>query len=402
MEHGGSWRHSPRKPGPQAPPPRGGYDVKEKVSADPGLAGRLKRQQDRFSFLDSRPLDLVASWADGVRIWDVRGRPCLDFEAASGTAIPGHTHVRIATALVEQCLRLCAPPRDALHDRLPPLLEKLCSLTGFEVCALVPGPREALEVAAEAVRAWSARGGPGPALLVCGSHAPPSWPRVPYGDLSALFQALAPNVAAVLVEPADGPALRFPPRGFLRSLREICHAQGRLLILDERRSGLGRTGHLFAFEHEGVRPDGLLVGEALGGGFLPMGAWLTTRNMPPPREPRAAFHGSPLASAVASATLDVLVEDRLPDRAAELGAYFLARLRGMEWPCVRDVRGLGLWVALDLARGTARSRRLALAREGLLCGEGGPETLVFSPPLVVTREHLDEALERLEKVLGRS
>jgi ornithine--oxo-acid transaminase len=371
-----------------------------KVNADPGLAGRLKRQQDRFGFPEPRSLDVVAAWADGVRLWDVQGHSCLDFEAAAGAAIPGHGHARIAAALVEQCLRLCALPRDVLDERMPPLLEKLCERTGFEACTLLPGPREALDTAVGAVQTWAGR--PGPALLVCGSHAPPALPSVPFGDLSALLQALTPDVAAVLVEPVDGPALHFPSRSFLRDLRDICHAQGRLLILDERRSGLGRTGRLFAFEHAGVRPDGLLVGEALGGGFLPMGAWLTSRDMPAPREPRIPFQGSPLASAVASATLDVLVEERLPDRAAELGAYFLARIRDMGWPCVREVRGLGLWVALDLARGTARSRRQSLAREGLLCGEGGPETLVFSPPLVVTREHLDEALERLEKVLGRT
>lgn len=376
-----------------------------KVNADPGLAGRLKEQQDRFGPPGGTPLDVVTSQADGAHLWDVRGSRYVDFQAAWGAVALGHTHTRIAAALVEQCLRLAAPPGDCRNDRLPPLLQKLCALTGFQACTLLPGSREALDAALASLEGRAARTGGAAGVLHCSADpagARPGWRRAPFGDLAGVLGALAPDTAAILVEPLGGAALRLPPRGFLRGLREACDARGLLLLADERRSGLGRTGRLFAYEHEGIRPDGVLVGEALGGGFLPLGAWLATRDLPDPAggAPEDAFAGNPLASAVASATLDVLVEERLADRAAELGAYFLARLRDLELPLLRDLRGLGLWVALDLDGGPARPFREALAREGLLCGESGGDTLVFTPPLVVTREQLDWAVATLEKVLG--
>jgi ornithine--oxo-acid transaminase len=394
------------------------------MKIDPGLAGRLIEQEHRFGVQDRRPLDLVCARADGVHVWDVQGRRYLDCLAGEGTLHAGHTQARIASALVEQGLRLATTCGNLRNDRLPPFLEKVCTLSGFETARVLGGESEALAAALLAAGRWGARHrgvmpGSGEVLVFAGhdhGHGAPllgpadpsdgsSGPvlrQLPQGDLTAAREAVGPRTCAILVEPVGGRSVQLPPRGFLKGLRELCDGSGLLLLADETRPGLGRTGRLFAFEHEAARPDLLILGNGLTGGVLPMGALLAPRALASLFEHaqgQTTCAGNPLACAVASAALAVLVEEHLADRAAELGAYLLARLQALDSPHLQAVRGLGLWAGLDVGSGAA-SYREALAEEGLLCG-GDERLLTLSPPLVITREQLDWAVEKLERVLGR-
>jgi len=331
--------------------------------------------------------------------------------------------VRIASALVEQGLRLATTGGNLRNDRLPPLLEKLCILSGFETALVLGGESEALGAALLAAERWGTRRqeapggvevlvfeghdhGHGAGLPGRAAHAgEPSGPvlrPLPWGDLAAARAAVGPRTCAILVEPVGCRTVRLPPRGFLKGLRDLCDGEGLLLLADETRPGLGRTGRLFAFEHEGARPDLLILGNGLTGGMLPLGALLASGDLRDLFEPVAGQSSSaanPLACAVACAALTVLVDEHLPDRAAELGAYLLARLRALDTPRLQAVRGLGLWAGLELGCDAAPLREV-LAQEGLLCG-GNERLLTLSPPLVITREQLDWAVEKLERLLGR-
>jgi ornithine--oxo-acid transaminase len=344
----------------------------------------------------------------------------------------GHNHTRIAAAMVEQCLRLSLGSQTVRHARLPPYLEKLCTLTGFGAALPMNTGAEAVEVAIKAARrhAYRIKGilpGKAEILILSGNEhgqtltlagltddveaaedfGPfgPGFRMAAFGDLAAAGEAVGPATCAILVESIQGRAgVRFPPRGYLKGLRDLCDRNGMLLLVDEVRTGLGRTGKLFAFEHEGIRPDGAILGKSLSGGFYPASAFLASREVMDlftPGTHRSTFAGSPLACAVATAALDVLVDERLADRSAELGAYFLARLRAMEINRVREIRGLGLWAGIELKDASARQFCEALAHEGLLCHPVRESVIDLSPPLVVTREQLDWALEKLERVLSR-
>jgi len=378
------------------------------MKIDPDLAERLMDQEQRFGRPGRRPVERVLTRADAVAVWDVQGNRYLDFSGGDGAVSHGHNHTRIAAAMVEQCLRLAYGPRVCHQDRLPPLLEKLGTLTGFEAAVVLGGEAGALEAALAGARSWGVqvRGLEARSAEVISftGRLPgaPGGPEVPFGDLAATQAAVQPDTCAILVEPFQGvDGVRPAPRGFLRGLRELCDARELLLLADERRSGLGRTGRLFGFEHEGIRPDAAILGDALAGGFCPAGAVLASHAVVdriPPDGPGAVQGAQPLACAVISAALDVLTEERLADRSAELGAYFLARLRAMDAARVQAIRGQGLWAALELRTG-AREVCATLAREGLLC-PGHGNVLELCPPLVITREQLDWALEKLERALG--
>ena len=402
------------------------------MKVDPGLGRHLLEQEERYGTPGPRSLEQVFLRADGAYLWDLQGNRFMDFLGGDGAVSQGHNHTRIAAAMVEQCLRLSLVTQEVRHARLPPFLEKLCTLTGFGAALPMNTGAEAVEVAIKAARRWAYRVmgiPPGKAEILvftgndhgqtttlaglsCDPDAAddfgpfgPGFRMVAYGDLAEAEAAVGPGTCAILAEPIQGRAgLRIPPRGYLRGLRELCDCHGLLLLLDEVRSGLGRTGKLFAFEHEGIRPDGAILGKALSGGFYPASAFLASREVMDlftPGSYRSTFAGNPLACAVASAALDVLTEERLADRSAELGAYFLARLRSMENPRVLEVRGLGLWAGLELRDPDAVEACEALAHEGLLCQAVRDNVIVLVPPLVITREQLDWALEKLERVLGR-
>jgi ornithine--oxo-acid transaminase len=403
------------------------------MAVDPALASRLIDQETRYG-ADPRPrCEVVCTRADGAHVWDVQGNRYLDCCAGEGAVNQGHTHTRIAAAMVEQCLRLGLVSRTLRNDRLPPLLEKLCTLAGFERARLLSTGAEAVELAIQAARRWGYRRkgiAPGRAEVVAFTGAchggtttllslggrtgrgedsgpwTPGFRIVPYGDLGAVEATLGAGTCAVLVEPVQAEAgVVLPPKGFLKGLRELCDRRRVLLIVDEIHSGLGRTGKLFAHEHEGIRPDGMTLGKALCGGFYPASAFLATGellDLPDAPDWVSTYAGNPLACAVASAALDVLVDEKLVDRAAELGAYLLERLRALAGPRVKEVRGLGLWAGIELRpdAGSARSACAALRREGLLCDAGPAQTLRLCPPLTITREQLDWALEKLGIVLG--
>ena len=398
------------------------------MTADPALSGRLVDQETRYGTGGAHPFELVCARADGVYLWDLQGNRYMDLICAQGAVSQGHNHTRIAAAMVEQCLHLCLPPRLLRNDRLPPLLEKLCTLSGFEKALLLNTGAEAVELAIQAALRWGCErkgipAGEADLLVFTGNfHGrtstlqalgglaaanPPGlrFRTVTYGDLTAAKAAVGPQTCAILVEPVQGEAgIVLPAKGFLAGLRELCDRQRVLLLVDEVQSGLGRTGKLFAFQHEAIRPDAAVLGNALSGGFYPVSALLGTRDLLDGftlGAHGAAFCGNPLACAVASAALDVLVEEKLVDRAAELGAYFQERLRLLESARVKEIRGLGLWAGIELRpeAGPAGLVCEALRQEGLLCRETGGDTLHLVPPLVITREQLDWALDKLKLVL---
>jgi ornithine--oxo-acid transaminase len=404
------------------------------MTFDPTLPSRLMDQESRYGADSGCPFEMICARADGAYVWDVQGGRYLDFLAGSGAVAQGHNHTRIAAAMVEQCLRLCLCTRAFHNDRLPPLLEKLCTLSGFEQALLVNSGAEAVETAIRAVRKWGYRSkgvaahkaeliaftgnfhGCTTTTILSFSDRPesteafgpftPGFRLVPYGDLAAAKAAVGPNTCGILVEPVQGAAgVIVPPKGFLRGLRDLADSRRIMLIADEIQCGLGRTGKLFAFEHEAVRPDAVIIGKALSGGFYPVSALLGSRELLggfTPGSHGSTFGGNPLACAVASAALDVLVDEKLVDRSAELGAYFLEQLRAMDGSLVQEIRGLGLWAGIQLRpeAGSARACCEALLQEGLLCQDSQGHTIQLSPPLVSTREQLDWAVAKLKLVLG--
>ena len=403
------------------------------MALDPALGSRLMDQERRYGSNQYHPMEVVCTRADGIYLWDVDGNRYLDFHGAHSAVNQGHTHTRIAAAMVEQCLRLALPSHAFRDDRRPPFLEKLCTLTGFDRALLMNSGSEAVETALKAARRWGTKHkGIEPGMteilvftgnshgctttLISLSDDPvrtegfgpftPGFRRVAYGELTAVQEAVGPRTCAILVEPVQGgTGLRIPPRGFLKGLRELCDRQRILLLADEVQSGLGRTGRFFAFEHEGIRPDGVVLGKALSGGFYPVSAFLATQELMAvftPGSHPSTFGGNPLACAVASAALDVLVDEKLVDRAAELGAYFQEQLRSLESPAIQSLRGLGLWAGLDLDPEAGGARRIceALKQQGLLCMASAEHTLRLMPPLILTREQLDWGLEQLRVVLG--
>ncbi len=395
-------------------------------------ARALIELEERFGAHNYHPLDVVAERGLGVYLWDVEGRRYMDFLAAYSAVNQGHNHPRIAAALIEQVQRLALTSRAFRNDRFPPLLEKLCQLTGFDQALLMNSGAEAVETALKAARKWGydVKGIPYPeaeiivfdgnfhgrtTTIVGFSTDPDSTSRfgpftpgfdiVRYGDLRAVEAALGPRTCAVLVEPIQGEGgVVIPPAGFLRGLRELCDRERVLLICDEIQSGLGRTGRLFAFEHEGIRPDAVTIGKALSGGFYPVSAFLARRDVMAVFTPGihgSTYGGNPLACAIASAALDVLVEERLVERAAELGAHLAERLRGLRSPLVKETRCLGLWAGVELheSAGGARSYCYKLKERGLLCKDTHTHTIRLAPPLVITREELDWAVDQIQAVL---
>jgi ornithine--oxo-acid transaminase len=402
------------------------------MTVDPTLSCRLIDQENRFGANIYQPLDVVCTRADGVYVWDLEGNRYMDFLTAYGAVNQGHNHTRIAAAMVEQCLRLSLTSRAFRNDRHGPFLEKVCTLTGFDRALMMNSGTEAVETAIKAVRRWGCQHKgipPGKAEIIAFSgnfHGrtttilsfsdnpiategfdpfTPGFQLVPFGDLAAVRAALSPNTCAVLVEPVQGEAgVIVPPKGFMRGLRELCDTHRVMLIADEIQSGLGRTGKLLACQHEGVKADGVALGKSLSGGFYPVSAFLASHELMDvftPGSHGGTFGGNPLGCAVASVALDVLVEENMVDRAAELGAYFLERLRAMDSRHIKEVRGIGLWAGIEILPEAGGARRFcdALLREGLLCKETHRNTIRLSPPLVITREQLDWAVEKLKVVL---
>ena len=390
--------------------------------------------EERHGAHNYHPLEIVITRGEGVWVWDVEGRRYLDFLAAYSAVNQGHCHPRLVAALAAQAARLTLCSRAFRNDQLGRLCEEISALTGFERFLPMNSGAEAVETAIKLARKWgqTVKGVPaddaeilvfdnnfhGRTTTIVGFSSSEQYRfgfgpfaggyrLLPYGDADAVAAAMTERAVAVLVEPIQGEAgIVLPPDGYLARLREITHRHRALLVTDEIQSGLGRTGKLFAFEHEGIRPDLVTVGKALSGGFYPVSGILADSalmNVFQPGDHGSTFGGNPLGAAVAREALRVLTEEGMIENSARLGAYALERLRAIASPHVREVRGRGLWIGIELHASAGGARRFCeqLAAEGILCKETHTHVIRVSPPLVISRQDLDWALERIETVLTR-
>ena len=385
--------------------------------------------ENQYGVHNYHPLDVVVERAEGVWVYDIEGRRYLDCLAAYSAVNQGHCHPKILQALLEQAGKVTLTSRAFRNEQLPLFLKELCELTGFEMVLPMNSGTEAVESAIKLARKWGykVKGIPQDQaeIIVCTNNFhgrtitivgfstceqyqdgfgpfPAGFKIIPYGDIDALRAAITPNTCAFLVEPIQGEAgILFPPVGFIRQAAELCKQNNVLLVLDEIQSGLGRTGKLFAYEHEGIVPEVLIVGKALAGGFYPVSAVLASRevlSLIHPGDHGSTFGGNPLACAVARAAIRVIVDEKMTERSAELGAYFIARLKTIQSPIIKEVRGQGLWIAIELT-GMARPYCEALKDEGLLCKETHDHVIRIAPPLTITKDEIDWAFDRIAKVL---
>ncbi len=388
--------------------------------------------EDQYNAHNYRPLDVVINRAEGIWVYDVEGKKYLDFLSAYSAVNQGHRHPRILKALQDQVQKVTLTSRAFRNDQLPLLAKELCELTGYEMMLPMNTGTEAIETAIKAARKWGytvkgvekdkaeivtcAGNFHGRSVTIVtfstrekyrGGYGPftPGFVTIPYGDADALEAAVNENTVAFLVEPIQGEGgVVVPPQGYLKKAREICTRHNVLFMADEIQTGLGRTGKLFACEHDGVRPDVVAIGKALSGGFYPVSAVLASREVLGvfnPGSHGSTFGGNPLACAVAREALKVLVEEGMIENSARLGDYFLGRLQRIESDHVELVRGKGLFIGVVLKREAGGARRFceALQEKGMLCKETHEHVIRFAPPLVITKEELDWALERIEEVL---
>ncbi len=388
--------------------------------------------ESRHSAHNYEPLPVVLARGQGARIWDVAGRSYIDMMSAYSAASHGHAHPRILAALEAQARRLAVPSRAYYNDRLGPFLAEVTRLTGLDAALPMNTGAEAVETAIKAARRWGyfvkgvardraeiivANGNfhGRTTTVISFSSEPdyregfgpftPGFRSVPFGDLAALERAITPETVAVLIEPIQGEAgIIVPPAGWLRGLRRLCDSHRVLLILDEVQSGLGRTGAWFAFEHENVRPDGVVLGKALGGGVLPVSAFVARRDVMDvftPGSHGSTFGGNPLAAAVGLEALKVIADEGLVERSRVLGDHMLDRLRAIKSPVLREVRGRGLWAGAEIDPRFATARRAceALLAKGVLSKETHHTVVRLAPPLVISREDLDLALDRFAEVI---
>jgi ornithine--oxo-acid transaminase len=378
------------------------------------------------------PLPVVLAKGEGVWLWDVEGKKYLDMMSAYSAVSHGHSHPRMVKVLYEQAQKLCIPSRAFHHDQMTPFLEKLCEMSQLEMALLMNTGAEAVETAIKAARRWAyeVKGVPdheaqiitaennfhGRTVTITSfsteqeyrAHFGPFTPgfiTVPFGDAEALERAITPNTAAFLVEPMQGEAgIIIPPEGWLKKVREICTRHNVLLILDEIQTGLGRTGALFAHQHENIVPDGLILGKALGGGMMPVSAFLSSREVLSTMTPGShgsTFGGNPLACAVGLEALKILEEDDYTERAKTLGDALMKRLHGLKHPGIRSIRGKGLWVGIECDPGEVDARKLCeqLMSFGILAKEVHATVVRLAPPLVVTMDEIEMAVNALEKCL---
>jgi len=387
--------------------------------------------EDLYGAHNYHPLDVVIERAEGVWVYDVEGKRYLDCLAAYSAVNQGHCHPKILRTLTEQAQKVTLTSRAFRNDQLGLLYKDLHDLTGFDTALPMNSGAEAVETAIKTARKWGykVKGIPdGKAeIIVCANNFhgrtvtivsfstdeqyregfgpfTPGFKVIPFGDINALRSAITPNTCAFLVEPIQGEAgIVIPPAGFLKQAAEICRKNRVLLMTDEIQSGLGRTGRLFAYMHEEITPDVLIVGKALAGGFYPVSAVLASREILgvyKPGDHGSTFGGNPLACAVARTALRVLIEEKMVQRSAELGAYFLTLLQTLRSADLKQVRGVGLWIGIEL-HSRARPYCEALKEEGILCKETHERVIRIAPPLVIKREEIDWAFERIRKVIEK-
>lgn len=387
--------------------------------------------EEKYGAHNYHPLDVVIEKAQGCWVYDVEGKKYLDCLAAYSAVNQGHCHPKILKAATDQLHKVTLTSRAFRNEQLPLLYEQLHKMTGFDMTLPMNSGAEAVETAVKTARKWGykIKGIPeGKAeIIVCANNFhgrtvtvisfstdeqyrdgfgpfTPGFKVIPFGDAEALAAAITPNTCAFLVEPIQGEAgIVMPPAGFLKKAAELCKKNNVLLMCDEIQSGLGRTGKLFAYMHEGIQPDALIVGKALAGGFYPVSGILTSKEIMSvyrPGDHGSTFGGNPLGCAIARAALQVLVDEKLVENSAELGTYFVEKLRTIKSPEIKEVRGRGLWIGIEL-KGKARPYCEALKELGVLCKETHDHVIRIAPPLVITKEEVDWAFARIRQVLEK-
>jgi ornithine--oxo-acid transaminase len=391
--------------------------------------------EDQYGAHNYHPLDVVIERAEGVWVYDVEGKKYLDCLSAYSAVNQGHVHPEILDALVAQSKKLTLTSRAFRNDQLPLLYKELSEMTGYEMSLPMNSGAEAVETAIKLARKWAyqVKGVPRhqAEIVVCDGNFhgrtttiisfsfekfykndfgpfTPGFVSVPYGDTAAIEKAINSNTAAVMLEPVQGEAgVIVPPYGFLKEVSELCKKHTVLFIADEIQTGLGRTGKLFACEHEGVRPDVTIIGKALSGGFYPVSAVLADEDILglfAPGEHGSTFGGNPLGAAVARASLRVIREEKLAERSEKLGTYFQEQLAEIPSPHVKEVRGKGLLIGVELKPEAGGARRFceALQERGILAKETHEHIIRFAPPLVIKQETIDWALPHIREVLNLS
>jgi ornithine--oxo-acid transaminase len=406
-------------------------DQQTSFSNDLSLSNPVELEQ-RYGAANYDPLPVVLTRGLGAEVWDIAGKRYIDMMSAYSAVSHGHSHPRLVNVLTRQAQRLSVCSRAFYSDRLGAFLERVCDLTQMESALPMNTGVEAVETAIKAARKWAytvkkvaenqaeiivCRGNfHGRTTTVVGMSSKPQYqfgfgPFAPgfktieYGDAAALSAAITPNTAAFLVEPIQGErGIVVPPKGYLQAIAKICRENNVLLIFDEIQTGLGRTGKFLACEHENVKPDGLILGKALGGGLLPVSLFLSRRDVMDvftPGDHGSTFGGNPLAATVALEALNVLFDENLIQRSAELGGYLHQNLLKISSPLIKEIRGKGLFIGVELDACYAKGRDivLQLLEHGLLSYETHGTVIRLAPPLVISKEQLDEALTILKKVL---
>ncbi|NLZ28585.1 MAG: ornithine--oxo-acid transaminase [Firmicutes bacterium] len=388
--------------------------------------------EDQYGARNYMPLDVVINRGKGIWVYDVEGRKYLDCLAAYSALNQGHCHPRIKKAMIDQLEKLTITSRAFRNDQLPLFYKEICEMTRSHKVLPMNSGAEAVETVIKAVRKWGYRekGIPdgkaevivaennfhGRTLAIVGFSTEesyrdgfgpfaPGFISIPFGDSAALERAITPHTVAFLVEPIQGEAgVIIPPDGYLKEVREICDRHGIALVLDEIQTGLGRTGKMLAEEHEGIEADATLIGKALSGGFYPVSAVLSNNDILGvflPGDHGSTFGGNPLACAVAREAVRVIIEECLIENAAAVGDYFMRCLQEMNSPRIKEIRGRGLLIALEIRKdmGIARQLCVALKEKGILCKETHDNIIRFAPPLIIKKEEIDWAMERIEAVM---
>lgn len=387
--------------------------------------------EDLYGAHNYHPLDIVIAKAKGIWVWDVEGKKYLDFLSAYSAVNQGHCHPRIVRALTNQAKKVTLTSRAFRNNQWPFLAKELCDLTGYEMVLPMNSGAEAVETALKAARMWAyqkkrilqdnaeiiacSNNFHGRTIALISFSTEPLYKKdfgpfipgfivVPYGDLEALEKAVSPNTAAFLIEPVQAEAgIIIPPDGYLKQAKKICEKNNVLFMADEIQTGLGRTGKLFACEHEAILPDVLIIGKSLGGGCYAISAVLSKREILglfTPGSHGSTFGANPLACAAAREAVQVIRDEKLVENSAKQGNYFLEKLRNIKSKYIKEVRGKGLLIGMELKPEAGGARRFceALKNEGLLCKETHENVIRFAPPLTIKQKEINWAFKRIKKV----
>ena len=393
----------------------------------------LIEMENKYGAKNYKPLDVVLTKGSGIWVEDVDGKKYMDFLAAYSAVNQGHCHPRLVEVMKKQASTLALTSRAFRNDQLPELAKELCELTGFEKMLPMNSGAEAVETAIKAARKWGYKvkgiADDKAEIIVCAGNfhgrtvtiisfsdepqyqdgfgpLTPGFKIIPYGDKDALAAAINENTAAFMVEPIQGESGVVVPRdGFLKEAAELCKKNNVLFVADEIQAGLGRTGKMFAFEHEEIKPDMVIIGKALSGGMYPVSAVLASKEVMGvfnPGDHGSTYGGNPLACAVAREALQILVDENLIAKSAELGAYLLAELKKIDSPHIELIRGKGLWIGMVLKKEAGGARKFceALQEKGILAKETHEHVIRIAPPLVITKEEIDQAVATLKEVLA--